>query len=195
MKFLKVFFILSLVLTLILSMQLLAAEELDRYMAKSEAERAANNDVNKACWFGAGMTVIGTGVAMIWTSSSPDPAAFAGRSPVYIRTYTDTYRSTVRRTQTMYSCIGCGLTLTMAGCALLAMEINEDCNESCATYNEESCDNYMSENCGYGSCWGEGSSCSEGSEGSEGSSCGSSDGSSCGSSSEGGSSCGSSSGG
>ena len=191
MKFLKACFILLLMLILIIPAQLIAAEELDQYMAKSEAEGTANNDVNKACWFGAGMTIIGTGVAMIWHSSSPDPAVFAGRSPVYIRTYTDTYRSTVKRTQTMYSCIGCGFTLTMAGCALLAMEVNEDCNESCATYNEESCDNYLSENCGYGSCWGEGSSCGSG----ESSSCGSSDGSSCGSSSESGSSCGSSSGG
>jgi uncharacterized membrane protein YgcG len=197
MKILKTFFVLSLML--LLSMQLLAAEALDQYMAKSEAERAANNDVNKACWFGAGMTIIGAGVAMIWASSSPNPAVFAGRSPLYIRTYTNAYRSTVRRTQTMYSCIGCGFTLTMAGCALLAMEVNEDCNESCATYNEESCDNFMSENCGYGSCWGEGS-CLESSEeessscgSSDGSSCGSSDGSSCGSSD--GSSCGSSSGG
>jgi hypothetical protein len=181
MNFLKVCFMLSLILTLNLPTQLLAAEELDRYMAKSEAERAANNDVNKACWFGAGITVVGTGIAMIWPSSSPNPAAFAGRSPVYIRTYTNAYNSRVRRTQTLYSCLGCSFTLTMAGCALLAMEVNEDCNESCATYNEESCDNYMSENCGYGSCWGEGSSCGS----SEGSSCGSSEGSSCGSSSGG----------
>jgi len=191
MKFLKVCVILSLTLFLVLPTRLLAAEELDRYMAKSEAEKTANNDVNRACWFGAGMTVIGTGVAMIWQSSSPDPAAFAGRSPVYVRTYTDAYRSRVRRVQTMYSCIGCGFTLTVGGCALLTMEVNESCNESCATYNEENCDNFMGENCGYGSCWGEGSSCGS----SDGSSCGSSDGSSCGSSSESGSSCGSSSGG
>ena len=180
MKFLKFCFILFLTLTLIVPTQLLAGEELDQYMAKSVAERAASRDVNKACWLGAGMTLVGTGIAMMWHSSSPDPAAFAGRSPEYIRAYTDSYKSRVKRIQTVYSCIGCASTLTIAGCALLTIELNEGCQD----WNEESC-NIVPQSC-YSSSEEE-SSCITGSSCGEGSSCGSSSGS--------GSSCGSSSGG
>ncbi len=184
MKFLKVFFIMYLVLTIILPTQLLALEEPDQYMAKSEAEKAANSDVNKACWIGAGMTLIGTGIAMMWHSSSPDPAAFAGRSPEYIKAYSDSYKSRVKRIQTVYSCIGCASTLTMAGCALLAIELNEGCNESASN----TCDDVFPSSC-YSSSEEE-SSCLTGSSCGEGD-----DGSSCGSGSDGGSSCGSGSGG
>jgi uncharacterized membrane protein YgcG len=170
MRFLKLSFVFYLTLILILPTQLCAGEELDRYMAKSEAEGAANRDVNKACWFGAGMTIIGTGVAMIWHSSSPDPAAFAGRSPEYIRAYTDAYRARVRRNQTMYSCIGCGFILTMAGCAITLIEINEGCQETqsgCAYYESclNDCSSSSAETEETSSC-GEGSSCGSGSEGS-----------------------------
>lgn len=170
MKFLKIFFILYLASTLILPTQLLAAEELDKYMAKNEAEKDANRDVNKNCWFGAGMTVVGTGIAMMWHSSSPDPAVFTGRSPEYIRAYTDAYKSRARRIQTMYSCLGCATTLTIAGCALLAIEVNQSCqdwNEESCTIFPESC--YSSSDGETTSC-GEGSTCNTGSDG--GSSCG-----------------------
>lgn len=181
MKFLKGCFVLFLILTLILPAQLLAAEELDKYMVKSSAEKAADRDVNKACWLGAGMTVVGAGIAMIWHSSSPEPSEFAGRSPEYIRAYTDAYRSRVRSRQAMYSCIGCGFTLTMAGCALAAIETNEGCQD------------WSDENCLPQSCY---SSSEEESSCITGSSCGSGDdGSSCSSGSDGGSSCGSGSGG
>ncbi len=190
MKFLKICFMLYLVLTLIIPIQMLAAEEHGQYMAKSEAERAADRDVNKACWLGAGMTVVGAGIAMIWNSSSPDPSEFAGKSPEYIRAYTDAYRSRVKSRQTIYSCIGCGFTLTMAGCAIAAIEINEGCQD------------WTDENCLPQSCYSsseEESSCITGSScgsGDDGSSCGSGDdGSSCSSGSDGGSSCGSGSGG
>ena len=191
MRFLKISFIFFLTLTLVLPTQLLATEEIDQYMAKSEAEKAANREVSRACWFGAGMTVIGTGIALMWHSSSPDPAAFAGRPPEYIRAYTDAYKSRVRRIQTMYSCIGCGATLTMAGCALLAIEINQGCED----WTNESCDNVLPSSC-YSSSEEE-SSCITGPSCETGSSCGegSDGGSSCSSGSDGGSSCGSGSGG
>jgi hypothetical protein len=183
MKKLRICFIFFLTLNIVLPTQLLASGELDQSIAKSEAERAANRDVSKACWLGAGMTVVGAGVAMIWNSSSPDPAEFAGRSPEYIRAYTDAYRSRVKKIQTMYSCIGCGATLTMAGCALLVIEINQGCED----WTNESCDNVLPSSC-YSSSEEE-SSCITGP------SCESGSSSSCGEGSDGGSSCGSGSGG
>jgi hypothetical protein len=178
MRFLKILFLTYLVLALIVPYQTFA-DELDTQMARSRAERAANNDVSKACWFGAGLTIIGAGIAMMWPSSSPDPAEFTGKSPEYIRTYTDAYKSRAKKIQTMYSYMGCGVTLTMAACAISAIRINEGCNDwtdencfpSCySSSEEESC--ISNDDCGSG--------------GDDGSSCGSSDG---------GSSCGSSSGG
>jgi hypothetical protein len=126
MKFLKIcLFYLS--LSLILPVQLLADEELYQNTAKREAERDADADINEACWIGAGMTLIGAGIAVMWQSSSPDPAVFAGKSPEYIRAYTDAYNSRVKRTQTVYSCIGCGISLTLS-CLLTITIINEAAN-------------------------------------------------------------------
>lgn len=183
MIFLKICYIVCLSLILVLSIQVQAQETQVDYMAKANAESAANRDVSKACWFGAGMTIIGSGAALIWHSSSPDPVAFAGKSPEYIRAYSDAYNSRVKKIQTIYSCLGCGTTLTMAGCALLMIELNNGCQD------------WSDENCFPGSCISSSdeSSCINSSD--DGSSCGSGDGSSCGSSSGGGSSCGSSSGG
>jgi len=179
MRFLKILFLLYLLLTLIVPTRLLA-DELDTQMAKSKAEQSANNDVSKACWFGAGLTIIGAGIAMMWPSSSPDPTEFAGKSSEYIKTYTDAYKSRAKKIQTMYSYMGCGLTLTMGACAIAAIRLNDGCQD------------WSDENCLPQSCYSsseEESSCLSGDD------CGSGDdGSSCGNS-DGGSSCGSSSGG
>jgi uncharacterized membrane protein YgcG len=183
MKNLKIYSIVCLSLILVLSIRLQAQETEDYYMAKVNAESAANRDVSKACWFGAGMTIIGSGVALMWHSSSPDPVAFAGKSPEYIRAYSDAYNSRVKKIQTFYSCLGCGTTLTMAGCALLMIELNQGCQD----WSDENC---FPESCVSSS---DKSSCIDASD--DGSSCGSGDNSSCGSSSGSGSSCGSGSGG
>jgi hypothetical protein len=127
MKFLKICLLIYLALSLILPLQLLAEEELSLNTAKIKAERDANADVNKACWFGAGLTIIGAGVAMIWQSSSPDLSIFAGKSSEYIMAYTDAYESEVRRIQTVYSFIGCGISLTLS-CLLTITIINEAAN-------------------------------------------------------------------
>jgi uncharacterized membrane protein YgcG len=183
MKKLKIFCIVCVSLTLILSTQLQAEDLPVEYMAKVNAESAANRDVSKACWFGAGLTIVGGGAALIWHSSSPDPLAFAGKSPEYIRAYTDAYNARVKKIQSIYSCLGCGTTLTMAGCVLLMIELNQGCQD----WSDENC---FPETCISSS---NESSCIDASD--DGSSCGSSNGSSCGSSSGSGSSCGSSSGG
>jgi hypothetical protein len=140
MKFLKICLLTYLALSLILSAQLPAGEELYQNTAKIEAEQAAEKDVNKACWFGAGMTLIGAGVAMIRPSSSPDPAALAGKSPEYIRMYINAYESKVKKIQTMYSCMGCGVSLTVGSCLLTIITINatSDAYEGCLGCLEES---------------------------------------------------------
>ena len=186
MRFLKILFLTYFVSALLVPYQSFA-DELDIQMAKSRAEQAANNDINKACWFGAGLTIIGAGIAMMWPSSSPDPAEFAGKPPEYIRTYTNAYKSRAKKIQTMYSYMGCGVTLTMAACVISAIRLNDGCqnwtDENCfpscysSSEEEESC--ISSDDCGSGGDDGSSSGC-------DGSSCGSSDG---------GSSCGSSSGG
>jgi len=112
MKSLKICLLLYLALSLLIPTQLLASEELDQYEVKSEAGRDASRNVNKACWVGAGMTLIGTGIAMMWHSSSPDPAVFVGKSPEYIRAYTDAYNSRVKRIQTVYSLLDVHLVLS-----------------------------------------------------------------------------------
>jgi len=179
MRFLKILFLTYLVLALIVPYQTFA-DELDTQMARSRAEQSANNDVSKACWFGAGLTIIGAGIAMMWPSSSPDPAEFAGKSPEYIRMYTNAYKSRAKKIQTMYSYMGCGLTLTMGACAIATIRINEGCQD----WTDENC---LPQSC-YSSSEDE-SSCLTGDD------CGSGDdGSSCGNS-DGGSSCGSGSGG
>jgi hypothetical protein len=190
MKNLKFFCVVC--LSIILSIQLQALETEDYYMAKANAESAANRDVSKACWFGAGMTIVGSGAALIWHSSSPDPVAFAGKSPEYIRAYSDAYNSRVKKIQSFYSCLGCATTITMASFAVLLIELNQGCQD----WSDENCfpETCISSSPDQTSCINtsdEGSSCGS----SNGSSCGSSDGSSCGSGSDGGSSCGSSSGG
>jgi len=173
MKNLKVFSIVC--LSLILSIQLQAEDLQVDYMAKANAERAANRDVSKACWFGAGMTIIGGGAALIWHSSSPDPLAFAGKSPEYIRAYSDAYSSRVKKIQSIYSCLGCATTLTMTGCALLMIELNSGCQdwgdencfpESCISSSDEpSCINTSNEGSSCGSSSGSSSSCGSSSGG------------------------------
>jgi hypothetical protein len=132
MKFLKICLFIYLAVSLILPVQLLADEELYQNTAKREAERDADADVNEACWIGAGMTLIGAGIALMWQSSSPDPAVFAGKSPEYIRAYTEAYGSRVKRTQTVYSCIGCAFGSAL-GCGimlLVELELISDCGSS-----------------------------------------------------------------
>ena len=142
MKFLKICLLIYLSLTLILPVHLLGDEELSLNMAKVEAERDAHSNVNKACWLGAGLTIIGAGVAMIWQSSTPDPSIFTGKSPEYIRAYTDAYKSEVRKIQTVYSFIGCSVSLA-ASCLLTIAVINatanasENCLSGCLESSEE----------------------------------------------------------
>jgi hypothetical protein len=124
MKFLKICLLIYLALSLILPVQLRAGEGLYQNTAKIEAERAADADVNEACWIGAGMTLIGVGIALMWQSSYPDPAAFVGKSPEYIRAYTDAYKSRVQKTQTLYSCIGCAFGFTIGCGIMLLVELN-----------------------------------------------------------------------
>ncbi len=97
--------------------------------------------MNRACWFGAGMTVIGAGIAVVWPSATPDPIAFSGKSPEYIRAYTNAYKSRIKKTQTIFGMLGCATTLLTIGFIYAVIEINKGCNEtnqSCTETNESS---------------------------------------------------------
>jgi hypothetical protein len=131
MRYLKIWLILSLIITLMFPSKLMAGEELDRYMGRIEAGRAADREVNKNCWGCAGVTIVGVGIAMMWRSSSPDPAVFLGKSPEYIKAYTDAYNSRVKRIQTTYSCLGFMGTLTIVGCVFGIIEAYKETDESC----------------------------------------------------------------
>ncbi len=185
MKFLKILVILYSFLNLIIPIQLLSQELQAEQIARMNANRAADRDVNKACWFGAGMTVIGAGIAVVWPSATPDPIAFSGKSPDYVRAYTNAYKSRVKKNQTVFSILGCATTLTVAGCALLMVELNQSCQD----WNEESC-TIFPKSCYSSNSSEEESSCITGPScgvGSDENSCGTgSSGSSCGSGSEGG---------
>jgi hypothetical protein len=143
MKFLKICLLIYLILSLTLPVQLLGDEGQSQNTAKIEAERDANADVNKACWIGAGMTLIGVGIAMMWQSSSPDPGVFAGKSPEYIRAYTDAYGSRVQRIQSLYSLIGCGISSAVSCIFTIAVikatsNAYEDCLGCLESSEEES---------------------------------------------------------
>jgi hypothetical protein len=142
MKFLRICLLLYLAETIILPPQLFATEELDIYTAKEEAEKVADKNVNKTCWFGGGffMNLLAVGAALIW-SSSPDPAALAGKSPEYIRAYINAYNSRTKRIQITYSSLGCTLSTTLVVGALILSEDfrKEACGDPLTNCFESTC--------------------------------------------------------
>jgi hypothetical protein len=119
----------------------------DTLSVKYKAEKQAEKEVNKACWFGVGFgfNAIGTALA-IAVPSSPDPGQFAGKSPEYIRMFTDAYKSRAREIQTTYSFMGCATAVAVTACVtlyLLDRTTNEciGCLEESAT-DEETGDCY-----------------------------------------------------
>ncbi len=172
MLFLKKFFVIYLVLILFIPIQLLADYESDIGMGKMKGKRDAMKDVNKICWLGAGATIIGFGVAMIWRSSEPDPAEFVGKSPEYVKAYTESYNSRVKREQIIYGSLGCAATLL--GIAMLAIvndilnDVDSDCVnlkgcfDSCFESTEETESCFENPNCFENSdCSSGSSSCAE----------------------------------
>jgi len=105
----------------LLPVRLTAKERLDLDMAEMQGKRAANKTFNafdECCWFGAGMTVIGLGISMLWTPYSPDPGVFVGKSPEYVAVYTYAYKSTIKKAQKTYSLIGFASTIVI-GCFIV----------------------------------------------------------------------------
>ena len=126
MNFLKTFFLLFLVLNLTPPIQLLAQDEsADLAAAILDAEKAANEEVSYACWFGAGLTIVGFGIASIWEPSSPNPAVFVGKSPQYVENYTHHYKRTAKRLRQTYSGVGCILNVTFVGAVILTSKLPE----------------------------------------------------------------------
>jgi hypothetical protein len=166
--FLKRFFVIYLVLILSMPVQLLAYDESDIDMGKMKGKKDAMGDVNKICWLGAGVTIIGFGVAMIWQSSEPDPAGFVGKSPEYVRAYTESYNSRVKKEQIIYSALGCAGTVLTVTMLVLISDVLGDLEANCInldacfenTEETESC--IESPNCFDNTdCGSGGSSCAE----------------------------------
>ncbi len=76
----------------------------------TQAEMDAKRDVNKVLWMGAGffLGVIGVGAAYVL---EPDPPAMrlVGKSPEYVATYTDCYKSAGRNLQVKSAVTGCAI--------------------------------------------------------------------------------------
>ena len=142
MKFLKILFLTNLVFMLILTYKSFADKTdtlSDTLTVKYKAEKEAEKDVNKACWFGAGLgfNIIGT-VAAIAMPPSPDPGQFAGKTPEYIRMYTDAYKSRGKEIQTTYSIMGCMTAVAVSACVTIYL-VNEATNDcvGCMEYAAE----------------------------------------------------------
>jgi hypothetical protein len=129
--FLKKFFAWHLVLILTIPVQLLAYDEPEVDMGKMKGTRDAMGDVSKICWLGAGATIIGFGVAMIWQSSEPDPAEFVGKSPEYVKAYTESYNSRVKREQIIYGSLGCAGTVLTITMLVLVSDVLGDIETNC----------------------------------------------------------------
>jgi len=129
--FLKKFFAVYFVLILFIPIQMLADYESNIGMGEMKGKRDAMGDVNKICWLGAGATIIGFGVAMIWRSSEPDPAEFVGKSPEYVKAYTESYNSRVKREQIVYSSLGCAGTLLGIAMLVIVNDIVNDVESDC----------------------------------------------------------------
>ena len=170
MLFLNKLFCFYLMLTFFITVQIFAEAATEINRGDLEGKRAAMEDVNKVCWLGAGATIIGFGVAMIWRSSEPDPAEFAGKSPSYIRAYTESYNSRVKREQIVYSSLGCAGTLLVVGTVVLISNAASDVESDCVRIDNcfDGCFESTEEtegclNSGGGCSDGGGSSCAEGS--------------------------------
>ena len=143
-------------LVLMFSMPLLSLAEQHQVasviiIAKQDAERDANLDVNKQSWFTSGMvpvclvstitvlTALDSGspeappvvfftfiaplvgpVAALLSSPIPPTERFIGKSPEYISTYTDTYKSKARSIQMTSASLGVatGCGISIVGCIL-----------------------------------------------------------------------------
>ena len=135
MLFLKRFFVIYFVLIFSMPVQLLAYDEFEMDMGKMKGARDAMGDVNKICWLGAGATIIGFGVAMIWKSSEPDPAEFVGKSPEYVKAYTESYNSRVKKEQIIYSSLGCAGTVLTITMLVLVSDVLDGINTNCINLN------------------------------------------------------------
>lgn len=76
--------------------------------AVATAEQDAKADVNQRAWGVVGFLCGAYTVAVAFTMQPPPPASrFVGKSPEYIRIYTQTYKAKVRSRQTGPAVLGC----------------------------------------------------------------------------------------
>ena len=76
--------------------------------AVAAAERDAKANVNQTAWGVVGFLCFWPTVIVAFTMQPPPPASrFVGKSPEYIRIYTQTYKAKVRNLQTGPATLGC----------------------------------------------------------------------------------------
>jgi hypothetical protein len=76
---------------------------------KEQAAKDARKDVNHAIWFFSGLCLgpIGLGIAYAVQSSPPPTDRFLGKSEVYVKEYTETYRKAKKDIQVNDALAGC----------------------------------------------------------------------------------------
>lgn len=76
--------------------------------AQRDAKRDADIHVSSGTWFAFGLFCGGIGIiTAAIRSSNADPAQLVGKSPVYVATYVNTYRSAARERKLKSSATGC----------------------------------------------------------------------------------------
>ena len=119
-------------MSFLIPFNILAQQAPVELQAKIDAESDANKDVNKLIWFGAGCILSGliliplpgknTSCFLLplgitgsyFYRPSPPHERFIGKPPVYVDTYTSTYKSERGNIQASMSAIGC-----VTGCGLI----------------------------------------------------------------------------
>lgn len=90
------------------------AENEEVLRAKEDAKKDAASEVSSVTWFAAGFVgcIFGFGYALFYDPGI-DGSKFIGKSPEYIMTYTNTYKSITKNKRLVGSGIGCVTTIAM----------------------------------------------------------------------------------
>ncbi|GBD94631.1 hypothetical protein BMS3Abin05_02242 [bacterium BMS3Abin05] len=105
---LKVFSILLVAIMVLSPMTIMAQDESTNACMQAEQDAAMNT--NGTLWFAAGCLggIVGLLVAYA-IQPNPPASKLVGKSPTYVATYTDCYRSKAKNIQTHKALLGCGV--------------------------------------------------------------------------------------
>lgn len=111
------------------------ASNSDYYMGKTDGERDAKGNV---MWVAAGCLPPWGNIAAYLIKPSPPAYAFIGKSPLYIKGYTEGYKEKAALKNLGYSCLGTGM---MVGCVFIvavSAEKNNGCDlDPCKPCNDD----------------------------------------------------------